>query len=73
MKPTDKYHRWVSWSDEDGTYIGRCPDLFRGGVHDNDPIRCAERLQDAIDDVGSDFTESDNWPAVTVIPARQYA
>ena len=73
MKPSDKYHRWVAWSDEDQTYIGRCPDLFGGGVHECDPIRCAERLQDAIDDVATDFAKTDAWPPVTVIPARQYA
>jgi hypothetical protein len=73
MKPTDKYHRWVSWSEEDQAYIGRCPDLFGGGVHDSDPIRCAERLQNAIDDVAGDFSGGDEWPPVTVIPARQYA
>ena len=73
MKPSDKYHRWVAWSEEDQVYIGRCPDLFAGGVHDSDPIHCAERLQDAIDDVAADFSGDDEWPPVSVIPARQYA
>ena len=50
MKPTDIYHRWVAWSEEDDCYIGYCPDLFRGGVHGNDPIDVAKELQQTIDE-----------------------
>jgi len=32
MKPEDRYHRFVRWSDEDQCYIGYCPDLYFGGV-----------------------------------------
>lgn len=32
MKPEDRYHRFVHWSDEDQCYIGYCPDLYYGGV-----------------------------------------
>ena len=32
MKPEDRYHRFVQWSDEDQCYIGYCPDLYFGGV-----------------------------------------
>lgn len=32
MKPEDRYPRFVRWSDEDGCYIGYCPDLYDGGV-----------------------------------------
>ena len=31
MKPEDRYHRFVRWSDEDQCYIGYCPDLYYGG------------------------------------------
>jgi hypothetical protein len=31
MKPEDRYHRFVQWSDEDQCYIGYCPDIFYGG------------------------------------------
>jgi predicted RNase H-like HicB family nuclease len=47
---TDIYHRWVAWSEEDQTYIGRCPDLFHGGVHGDDPIKVARALQKVIDE-----------------------
>ena len=32
MKPEDRYFRFVLWSEEDGLYIGYCPDLFYGGA-----------------------------------------
>jgi hypothetical protein len=48
-RKTDIYHRWVAWSEEDQTYIGRCPDLFHGGVDGQDPIQVAKELQRVID------------------------
>ena len=38
MKPADAYLKWVEWSEEDGVYIGRCPDLFYGGCHGSNPV-----------------------------------
>lgn len=33
MKPADRYLKFVRWSEEDGLYVGYCPDLFSwGGV-----------------------------------------
>jgi len=33
MKIEDQYLKFVRWSEEDGAYIGYCPDLFPwGGV-----------------------------------------
>ena len=33
MKSEDHYLKFVRWSDEDGFYVGYCPDLFPwGGV-----------------------------------------
>jgi hypothetical protein len=44
-KLTDKYHRWVVWSDDDQADLGRCPDLFLGGVHGDDPLKVAAQFQ----------------------------
>ncbi|MCX7099021.1 MAG: type II toxin-antitoxin system HicB family antitoxin [Methylococcales bacterium] len=30
------YLKVVEWSDEDGCFIGSCPDLFYGGCHGDD-------------------------------------
>ncbi len=33
MKAQDQYLRFVRWEEEDGAYVGYCPDLFPwGGV-----------------------------------------
>jgi len=33
MKAEDRYLKFVLWSEEDGAYVGYCPDLFPwGGV-----------------------------------------
>jgi predicted RNase H-like HicB family nuclease len=33
MRPADRYHKFVEWSDDDQLYVGYCPDLFPfGGV-----------------------------------------
>ncbi|MFV0445708.1 MAG: pilus assembly protein HicB [Planctomycetaceae bacterium] len=50
MKPADQYHKWVEWSDEDGAYIGRCPDLITG-IHGDDPVQVYDELCQVIDDV----------------------
>jgi hypothetical protein len=47
-RKTDIYHRWVAWSEEDQTYIARCPDLFHGGVHGDEPIKVAQILRSRI-------------------------
>ena len=32
MKLSDRYHKWVEWSEEDATYLGKCPDLMTGSM-----------------------------------------
>lgn len=73
-KPTDIYHRWVAWSEEDQLYIGRCPDLFGGGVHGKDPIKVARELQQVIDEV-EEIHKEDNrpLPPVRVRPTVEFA
>jgi len=50
MKESDQYHKWVEWSEEDQTYIGKCPDLITG-IHGDDPVQLYSELCDVIDDV----------------------
>jgi hypothetical protein len=38
MKTIDHYHKWIEWSEEDRTYIGKCPDLITG-IHGDDPVK----------------------------------
>jgi predicted RNase H-like HicB family nuclease len=50
MRPIDRYHRWVEWSDEDQVYIGKCPDLITG-IHGDDPVKVYEELGEVVQEV----------------------
>jgi predicted HicB family RNase H-like nuclease len=39
-----RYPKYVEWSQEDECYIGRCPDLFGGGVHGTDEASVYKKL-----------------------------
>lgn len=38
------YPKFVDWSDEDDCFVGRCPELFSGGVHGADEARVYKKL-----------------------------
>ena len=54
MKKADQYHKWVEWSEEDQTYIGKCPDLITG-IHGDDPVRVYAELCAVVDEVIEHF------------------
>jgi predicted RNase H-like HicB family nuclease len=72
-RKTDIYHRWVAWSEDDQAYIGRCPDLFGGGVHGDDALKVARELQKVIDEWEVIF-ESDarQLPPARVKPTMEF-
>ena len=39
-----KYVKIVEWSEEDGFFIGSCPELFYGGCHGNDDHEVFDEL-----------------------------
>lgn len=49
-RQTDRYMKIVEWSDEDGCYLGRCPELFIGRVHGGDRQKVYAELCDLIDE-----------------------
>ncbi len=57
MKKTDAYHKWVEWSEEDGAYIGRCPDLMTG-IHGDDPVQLYAELDRVIDEIAAHFEQA---------------
>ena len=72
-RTTDIYLRWVAWSEEDQTYIGRCPDLFLGGVHGDDPLKVARELQKVIDEWEVIFeSDSRQLPPARVKPTMEF-
>ena len=50
MKPSDRYPKWIEWSDEDATYLGKCPDLITG-IHGGDPVKLYAELHEVVEDV----------------------
>lgn len=50
MRASDPYQKWVEWSEEDQTYIGKCPDIITG-IHGDGPVHLYSELCDVVDDV----------------------
>lgn len=51
-KSVDKHYlKLVEWSEADGCFIGRCPELFLGGVHGQDEAEVYRQLCTAVDEV----------------------
>lgn len=71
MKISDRYHKWVEWSEEDGAYIGKCPDLITG-IHGDDPVRVHGELCDVVEEVVAHFElEHRDLPTPCVRPMRE--
>jgi predicted RNase H-like HicB family nuclease len=45
-----RYPKFVDWSEEDGCFIGRCPELFCGGIHGADEARVYKKLCDVAEE-----------------------
>lgn len=51
MKSTAaSYHKIVTWSEADGCYVGRCPELMLGGVHGPDERKVFAELCSVVDE-----------------------
>jgi predicted RNase H-like HicB family nuclease len=76
MKAEDRYLKFVRWSDEDGAYVGFCPDLFPwGGVcHGADEEatyrQLCELVREEIDDLQA---TGKDLPQATTRPMREPA
>ena len=73
MKTGDQYHKWVEWSDEDQTYLGKCPDLI-SGIHGDDPIRLYAELCEVVEEVLNHFeAEGRALPSAKTRPMQEVA
>ncbi len=73
MRKNDLYHKWVEWSDEDQTYIGKCPDLITG-IHGDDPVQLYSELCQVIEDILLHFeSEGRSLPKPCIRPMREVA
>jgi predicted RNase H-like HicB family nuclease len=73
MKESNRYHKWVEWSEEDQTYIGKCPDLITG-IHGDDPIRLYGELCEVSEQVIAHFeSEGRPLPPPRIRPMQEIA
>ena len=73
MRKSDSYHKWIEWSEEDGVYLGKCPDLITG-IHGDDPILLYGELCQVIEEVIAHLeSEGRGLPAPTVKPMQEIA
>ena len=45
------YVKTVEWSEEDGCFVGKSPELFFGGVHGDNEVDTYRQLCEAVEDV----------------------
>lgn len=68
---SDQYHKWIEWSEEDQTYIGKCPDLITG-IHGDNPAQLYSELCEVIEDVIQHLAkEGRELPSPKVCPMRE--
>jgi predicted RNase H-like HicB family nuclease len=71
MRPSDQYHKWVEWSDEDQVYVGKCPDVITG-IHGDDAARLYSELCQVVDEVIEHFeAEGRALPVARVRPMQE--
>ncbi len=58
------YVKIVEWSDEDGCFVGLCPELFSGGTHGDDEAKVYAALCAIVEEAVEDLlTEGRKLPA----------
>ncbi len=73
MKESDQYHKWVEWSEEDRTYIGKCPDLITG-IHGDGPVKLYGELCEVVEDIIRHFeAEGRPLPGPRIRPMQEVA
>ncbi len=72
MKASDRYLKFVEWSDEDQCYVGTCPGLMLGGIHGNDETRVYEELCQAVDEWVRVYQE-DGEPLPAATAGKDYS
>ena len=73
MTDFDRYPHWVMWSPKDDVYVGRCPDLFRGGVHGDDPAAVFTHLREVMAECAEDFGPDNPAPPASRWPDHRPA
>jgi len=71
MKKGDRYVKLVEWSEEDGCFIGSCPELFYGGCHGADAKSVFAELCEIIEETVQLY-EQDRKPLPAPMSGRDF-
>ena len=71
MSKGDRYLKIVEWSDENGCFVGSCPELFYGGCHGSDAKAVFAELCDIIEETIMIY-EQDCKPLPTAMSGRDF-
>ena len=73
MKLSDRYHKWIEWSEADQAYLGKCPDLITG-IHGEDPAKLYAELCEVVEDIIHHFEQEQRvLPPPRVRPMQEVA
>jgi predicted HicB family RNase H-like nuclease len=65
-----RYTKYVEWSEEDGSFVGRCPELFVGAVHGADEAKVYAELCEAVEE-WIELIEKDEAPLPAPLSERR--
>jgi predicted RNase H-like HicB family nuclease len=71
MRKSDRYLKIVEWSEDDGCFIGSCPELFFGGCHGADPKSVFAELCEIIEETVALY-EQDDKPLPEPMSGREF-
>ncbi len=71
MRTGDRYVKVVEWSEEDGCFIGSCPELFYGGCHGDDPKAVFAELCEIVEEM-VELYEEDAKPLPSPLSGRDF-
>lgn len=71
MSKGDRYVKLVEWSEENGCFIGSCPELFYGGCHGTDAKSVFSELCEIIEETVQLY-ERDAKPLPDPMAGREF-
>ena len=71
MSTKDKYVKIIEWSEEDGCYVGSCPELFYGGCHGADELKVFVELCQIVEET-IELYKRDGKTLPTPLTGRDY-
>ncbi len=71
MNEEARYLKLVEWSDEDGFFIGSCPELFYGGCHGDNEREVFDELCQIVGET-IELYRQDSKPLPSPLSGREF-